>query len=143
MVNAEVQTLREPDGTPVTNVSFDLSHEQLSAATHAIGEMILERHRGQDLEIDDVLALRELTSVRDEVERLAAMQANASVLMTLSRLIVFHDAADEWVTTRTGRDWLRKADTDALPLMGALLHPLASLRAKALESALGSTPSEA
>ena len=25
MVNAEIQTLHEPDGSPVTNVTFDLS----------------------------------------------------------------------------------------------------------------------
>ena len=31
MVNAEIQTLHEPDGTPVTNVTFDLSTLQLGA----------------------------------------------------------------------------------------------------------------
>jgi hypothetical protein len=137
MVNAEIQTLHEPDGAPVCNVTFDLSSEQLGAAAYAVGEMLLERHRGQDLEIDDVLALRELTSLRDELARLAEAQANATVLMTLSRLIAFHDAADEWVTSRTGRDWLRNADEDALPFVGGMLEPLASLRARGLAAALG------
>jgi hypothetical protein len=140
MVNAEIQTLHEPDGTPVTNVLFDLSAEQLSAASHAVAEILIERHRGASLEIDDVLALRELTSVRDEVDRLAGAHANATLVMPLGRLIALHDAADAYVVSRTGRDWLREADREALPLLGAMLDPMASLRAHALEATLGSTP---
>src|SRR5438105_1386617 len=128
MVNASIQTLHEPDGTPVTNVLFDLSAEQLTAASHALGEILIERHRGASLEIDDVLALRELTSVRDEVDRLAGAHANATLVMPLGRLIALHDASDEYVVSRTGRDWLREADHEALPLVGAMLDPMASLR---------------
>ena len=138
MVNADIQTLHEPDGSPVCNVTFDLSSEQLGAAAHALAEMILERHRGQDLDVDAVLALRELTSLRDELARLAEAQANVTVLMTLSRLIALHDAADEWVVTRTGRDWLRDADRDALPFVGGLRAPMAALRTRGVAAALGS-----
>ena len=139
MVNAEIQTLHEPDGTPVTNVTFDLSSVQLGAASYALGEMILERHRGADLEVDDVLALRDLTIVRDDFNRLAEAGVNATVLMTLGRLIAFHDAADEWVNSRTDRGWLREADDEALPYVGAMLGPMASLREGAVAAALGST----
>ena len=139
MVNAEIQMLQDPDGAQVANVAFDLSHEQLDAAAYALGEMILERHRGSDLEIDDVLALRELTGVRDELGRMAEAEGNATVLMTLARFAALHDAADEWVTSRTGRGWLRDADTDALPYVGAMLGPMASLRERAVAAALGST----
>lgn len=139
MVNAEIQTLHDPDGSPVTNVSFDLSTEQLGASSHALGEMILERHRGGDLEVDDVLALRELTGVRDEIARLAESRANATVLMTLARFSTFHDAADEWVQTRAGRGWMREADTDAMPFVGGMLGPMAALRERAVAVALGST----
>ena len=143
MVNAEIQTLHAPDGTPVTNVSFDLSNLQLGAASYALGEMILERHRGADLDVDDVLALRDLTSVRDELSRLADAGGNVTMLMTLQRLIAFHDAADEWVMSRTDRGWLREADGEALPFVGAMLGPMASLRESAVAAALGSaTPSE-
>jgi len=143
MVNAEIQTLSEPDGTPVMNVAFDLSRDQLAAASHALGEMVLERHRGQALEIDDVLALRELTGVRDEVERLAVGGGHATMLMTLGRFIALHDAVDEWVHTRTDRGWVREADEDALPFLGAMLGPMAALRGRALTATLGGseTPS--
>ena len=137
MVNEDIQTLRDPDGAPVANVSFDLSTEQLGAASYALGEMILERHRGSELEVDDVLALRELTGVRDELHRLADGGGNAHVVMTLARFSTFHDAADEWVTTRTGRGWLREDDTEAMPYVGAMLGPMATLRERAVAVALG------
>ena len=143
MVNELIQQLHEPDGTPVCNVGFDLSAAQLSAASHAVGEMLVERHRGQALEIDDVIALRELTSVRDELQTLADAEGHARLLLTLGRFSALHDAIDEYVVTRTGRDWLRDADRETLPLAGALLAPMAALRAEAVEAALGASETTA
>jgi len=137
MVNAEIQTLSEPDGTPVTNVAFDLSRDQLAAASYALGDVVLERHRGQSLEIDDVLALRELTGVRDEVERLAGAGGHATMLMTLGRFIALHDAVDQWVQSRHDRGWGREADDEAMPYLGAMLGPMADLRGRALTATLG------
>ena len=137
MVNAHTQTLHSPDGTPVCNVAFDLSSEQLSAAAYACAEMIVERNRGHELEIDDVLALRELTGVRDELDALAAVGADAGLLLTLGRFIALHDAVDEWVVSRRGRDWLRNDDEDALPVAAAMLGPMASLREQAVSVTLG------
>jgi hypothetical protein len=144
MVNVEIRTLHEPDGTPVCNVAFDLSSQQLAASAHASGEMLVERHRGASLDVDGVLALRQLTSVRDELDRLADAGAHARLTLPLARFIVMHDALDEYVTSRTGRDWAREADAAALPMLGAMLGPMASLRADALTAVLGerSTPQE-
>jgi hypothetical protein len=137
MVNAHVHTLHEPDGTPVCNVSFDLSDLQLRAASHAIGELLVERHRGQELELDDVLALRELTGVQDELGRLVEGGGHATLVLPLARLIVLHDALDEWVATRVERGWTREADDEALPFLEALLGPMDELRAEALAAVLG------
>src|SRR3977135_3471103 len=71
MVNAELRTLHAADGTPVCNVSFDLSAQQLHAAARAAEAIRLERHRHQALSTDDVLALRELTGLSDELHMLA------------------------------------------------------------------------
>ncbi len=136
MVNAEVQTLHAPDGTPVTNVAFDLSDVQVAAASYASAEIVIERHRGQELEVDDVLALRELTGMRDELDRLAEGGGHVSMVLPLARFIVLHDAVDEYVSTRTQRDWLRKADKDALPVASAMLDPMATLRAWGLSATL-------
>ena len=137
MVNAHVHTLHEPDGTPVCNVSFDLSDLQVRAAAHATGELVVERHRGVALELDDVLALRQLTGVRDELDSLVEAGAHATIVLPLARFIVLHDAVDEWVATRVERGWTREADDEALPFLEALLGPMADLRADALAAVLG------
>lgn len=138
MVNAQVRTLHEPDGTPVTNLAFDLSHAQLASASHACGEMLLERHRGQAMDTDDVLALRQLTVVCDELARLGEAGANAHVVFPLARFIVLHDTLDGWVHSRTDRGWLRKADEDAMPVLGAMLGQMEHLRGEAVEATLSS-----
>jgi hypothetical protein len=137
MVNAEIRTLQDPDGTPVCNAAFDLSIDQLRAAAHAAGEVRVERHRGEMLSTDDVLALRELTSVCDELERLADAGGHATVVLPLARFVALHDALAEWVATRAERGWLREADDDAFPFVDAVLDPMASLRADALRATLG------
>jgi hypothetical protein len=143
MVNAHVHTLHEPDGTPVCNVSFDLSAVQVRAAEHAAGELLVERHRGQELELDDVLALRELTGVRDELARLVEQDGHATVVLPLARFIVLHDAVDEWVATRVERGWTREADDEALPYLEGLLGSMAELRGEALAAVLGEKHSRA
>jgi hypothetical protein len=137
VVNAHVHTLHEPDGTPVCNVSFDLSDAQLRAAAHATGELVVERHRGQSLELDDVLALRELTGLRDELDRLVEADGHATIVLPLARLILLHDAVHEWVATRVERGWTREADDEALPFLESLLGPMEQLRAEALAAVLG------
>lgn len=136
MVNAEIRTLHEPDGTPVCNAAFDLSEQQLVAAEHACVEIRTERHRGAELSTDDVLKLRELTGVCDELHRLTDAGGHATIVLPLARLAALHDALDEWVVGRTARGWLRDADEDALPILSAMLHPMADLREQGLRAAL-------
>ncbi len=137
MVNTAITTLHEPDGTPVCNVAFDLSDAQLRAAAHAVGEVLVERHRGRELDVEAVLALRELTGVRDELDLLAGGEGHATLVMPLGRFIALHDALDEWVISRTGRDWRREADEEHLPFARAMLGPMEALREDALAAALG------
>jgi hypothetical protein len=51
---------------------------------------------------------------------------------------VLHDAVDEYASSRAERDWTREADDESLPLLHAMLPPMAALRAEALAAALGS-----
>jgi hypothetical protein len=138
MVNAEIRTLHEPDGSPVCNAAFDLSVEQLAAAAHASGEIRTERHRGETLDTDAVLALRELTGVCDELHRLAEPGAHATVVLPLARLVALHDALDEWVVSRRERGWLREDDEATLAIVDAMLAPMGALRADGLVATLGS-----
>src|ERR1700742_4468075 len=105
MVNAELRTLHNVDGTPVCNVSFDLSAAQLRTAAHAVDAVRLHRHRGQDMATDDVLALRELTAMADELHRLLEHGANATLILPLARLVTLHEAISEWVAEIDARGW--------------------------------------
>src|SRR4051794_39819091 len=132
MVNSELRTLHEADGTPVCNVSFDLSAQQLEAAWHAVEAVRVHRHRGQEMSTDDVLALRELTGVSDELHRLAGHGAHATVVLPLARFAALHDALVEWVAHRDDRGWMREDESERMPIVEALLDPMANLRAEAL-----------
>jgi hypothetical protein len=137
MVNPEVRTLHEADGTPVCNVSFDLSAEQLAAAARAVEAVRLARHRDEALSTDDVLALRELTSVSDEMHRLAEHGAHGTVVLTLARYVALHDALVEWASAGEERGWMREEDREPHAIIDAVLDPMAQLRAEALHAALG------
>jgi hypothetical protein len=137
MVNAELRTLHAADGTPVCNVSFDLSAEQLKAAARAAEASRLGRHRNEELSTDDVLALRELTSISDELHMLADQSANATLVLPLGRFAALHDALTEWIHAADERGWMREDDAEAYPYVAALIDPMASLRADALHAVLG------
>lgn len=137
MVNAEIRTLHAADGTPVCNVSFDLSAQQIAAAVQAVDAMRLHRHQNAELSTDDVLALRELTGLSDELHRLAEGEAHATVVLPLARFAALHDALTEWVHLHDDRGWMREDDSAIHAVIAALLDPMASLRADALHAVLG------
>jgi hypothetical protein len=136
VVHAEILMLRDPEGAPVCNVAFDLSAEQLSAAAHAASEIRTERHRGATLSTDDVLAMRELTGVVDELAGYAEAQGHKTVTLPLARMVALHDALDEWLATRELRGWMRGADETAHPLVAAMVGPMGALRADAVRATL-------
>ena len=136
MVNAEIRMLEAVDGTLVANASYDLSHEQVVSAALACAAVRIERHRGDQLDVDEVIALRALTSLCDELERLAEAGGHAHVIMPLAQIVLLHDALGEWVAGRSERDKLNEADTAALPLVRALLDPLADARELGVQAAL-------
>jgi hypothetical protein len=137
MVNAELRTLHDADGTPVCNVSFDLSAQQLAAAARAVEATRLDRHRHLELSTDDVLALRELTGVSDELHRLAEPGAHGTLVLPLARFTALHDALGDWIHAADERGWMREDDAAIHPVVAALLDPMAALRADALQAVLG------
>jgi hypothetical protein len=137
MVNEEIHTLHDADGAPVCNVSFDLSAAQLAASARAVETVRIERHRHLELSTDDVLALRELTGLSDELHRLAEHAANGTVILQLARFAALHDALVEWLQTMQDRGWMREDDEAIHPLVAALVDPMASLRADAVHAVLG------
>ena len=80
MRNARIDSTQDLEGQPVVSACFDLSDEEVVASAHAIRTMSAERYRTADLSADDVLILRELTAIADELDRAGRRHADGGVL---------------------------------------------------------------
>jgi hypothetical protein len=136
MLNAELRTLLAADGTPVCNVSFDLSAQQLAACARIVDAVKLARFRGGELSTDDVLRLQEIGAVSDELHRLADHEAHGTVVLPLARFSTLHDALVEWTASLDARGWGRETELEDRPLADGLIPPMASLREQAVEAAV-------
>jgi hypothetical protein len=136
MVNARIDTTMGLDGHPVVLACFDLTEHQASAAAHAVGAVRAERYRTAAMGTDDVLAMRELTAVADELADLAARAAAGSVVLAPARLTALRNAVEAFVVSRDEADWLREEDREPLAVVRAVLWPLADLCEDALRAAL-------
>ena len=119
------------------NVRNGANIERTFMAGSKFEDVRLERHRHQALSTDDVLALRELTGLSDELHGLAEQHAHASLLLTLARFTALHDALGDWIHAADERGWMREEDREHYPRADALLDPMAHLRADALQAVLG------
>ena len=143
MVNGTIHMLTEPDGTPVGNAVFDLSHEQIVAVAHAACVARVETHRDEALETDAVLALRELTAICDELDRLAAAEGHGTLVLPLARLNMLHDALLDFSHSRHDAEIVREEDRGPLAIVDGLLDPMQDLRAEGMRTALGAAGSHA
>src|SRR5690348_12985372 len=67
MINARVDTSTGLEGEPVVLACFDLDGPDVAAVAHAVRAVSAERYRVPSLSTDDVLGLRELTALADEL----------------------------------------------------------------------------
>jgi hypothetical protein len=67
MQRAHIDISRDLEGDPVVFASFDLSQDEVVAARHAVQAVANERYRMSSMSADDVLELRELTALADEL----------------------------------------------------------------------------
>jgi hypothetical protein len=65
---AHIDISRNLDGEPVVLACFDLREDEVAAAAHAVAAIAAERYRTPRISADDVLELRELTALADELE---------------------------------------------------------------------------
>jgi hypothetical protein len=164
MQHAHIDISRGLDGEPVVLACFDLREDEIAAARHAVATVAAERYRTPRISADDVLALRELTAITDELEHglpaadpgpgietepgseaptgmepVTGMEP-APLIRTLvfqpARLSVFRDAIAAFVEPRDEAEWIRAEDREPLALLRRLLLPLEQLCADALRAAL-------
>lgn len=136
MHNARIDTTQGLDGEAVVLAVFDLPDEEISASAHAVKAVAAERYRTQSMSVDDVLELRELTALADELEDHLLRPGVSTLVMRPSRLNAWRDALTHFVESRDEAEWMRDEDREPLALVRGLLWPLGDLCADAMRAAL-------
>jgi hypothetical protein len=134
MEHARIDISQDLDGDAVVHACFDLSPEELAAAAHAVAATTGERFRISELSSDDVLELRELTALTDELGELSG--GASTVVLKPARLSALRDAVTIFVESRERAEWIREEDRQPLALLREMLFPLEQLSAEATRAAL-------
>jgi len=134
MEHARIDISQDLDGNPVVYACFDLAPEQIAAAAHAVAATAGERFRVTEMSADDVLELRELTTLADELGELTS--GASTVVLRPARLATLLDALSAFVESREQAEWVREEDRKPLALGRELLYPLEQLSAEATRTAL-------
>jgi hypothetical protein len=134
MYNARIDSTQDLEGQTVVSACFDLSEEEVAAAVHAIRAIGADRYRTADLSADEVLQMRELTAIADELAEPGG--GIRTVVLSPARLATFRHAVEHFVETRTYADWLRDEDREPLELLRAMAPALELLCEEAIRAAL-------
>jgi hypothetical protein len=136
MLHARIDTTQDFDGHAVVLAVFDLSESEASAASHVVGAVRAERYRNAAMSTDDVLEMRELTALADELGVFAGQGGAGTLVLRPARLTALRHALEAFVASRDEAEWMRAEDREPLAIGRALLWPLADLCTDALRAAL-------
>ena len=136
MHNAHVDTTSAPDGTKLVVARFDLGEDEIAAVARAVDVSRTEQFRHEELSTDDVVAMRELTALADQLTALAGYGSAVSVELSPARLVALRDTLHVFVEMRDEAGFTREEDREAYAVAMALAAPLADLGADALRAAL-------
>jgi len=136
MNHARIDITQGLDGEAVVLACFDLGAEEISASVHAVKAVSAERFQNVEMSIDDVLELRELTALADELGDHLDQDGIRTIVMRPSRLNAWHHSLTHFVESRDDAEWTREEDRKSLPAARALLWPLGDLAADAMRAAL-------
>ncbi len=136
MVNVGVSMTTAIDGSPEVHARFDLTAPEIAAVAHAVNASRTEQFRHDDLSTDAVLAMRELTSLADELTALAGHESAVTVDLSPARVVALRDTLYAFVAERDEQGFMRDEDREAYAVAQQLAAPLADLSADALRAAL-------
>jgi hypothetical protein len=136
MLRGRIDISRNMDGEPVVLAVIDLVEEEVRAFAHAVRGVIEERFRMSEMSGDDVLQLRELTSLADELGELGPEGAIRTLVFSPARLSLWRDALDAFARRRGGAEWIREEDREPLARIRELLPALDELSAEAVRAAI-------
>jgi len=137
MLPHHVEVRSDADGHPAVEVTFDLTASQVAASAHAVRVVREARHRTQEMSADDVLTMREMTSLVDELAALEAHASAATLRATPARLGTLRDALESFASAEHVE---REGDAEARPVVYGLVDGIAGLHAEAIRAALDGTP---
>lgn len=140
MLNPRIDISRGLDDEPIVMACFDLGEAQIAAASHAVAAMATERFRLVDLSVDDVLELRELTALADELAAPGAEPGMRTLVLRPARLSALRDSVARFVESRDEAEWVREEDREPVARLRGLIIPLEDLSADAMRAALSPTP---
>ena len=140
MLHTRIDISEGLDGEPVVLACFDLGDADLAASAHAVAVTSGARFRTASLSVDDVLELRELTTLAEELRDLALRPGISTVVLRPARLSAYRDAVAWFVESRDGAEWIAEEDREPLARVRGLLAPLEELCAQALRAALSPAP---
>ena len=136
MLGARIDLSQDLDGDSVVFACFDLGEAEIAASAHAVAAGVSERFGTASMSADDVLELRELTALADELAEHARQAGIQTMVMRPARLSAYRDALARFVETRDEAEWIRGEDRDPLARARALLVPLEDLCGEAMRAAL-------
>jgi hypothetical protein len=133
MLPHHVDLRSDADGLPIAVATFDLTAVQVTGALHALRVVREVRHRTQEMSTDDVLTMRELTSLVDEFALLEVHDASVRLQASPARLGVLRDALDEFAADEHVE---RAGDAESRPVVFALAAGVGDVHASAVRAAL-------
>jgi hypothetical protein len=136
MLNAHIDITQGLDGEQVVLALFDLADAEIAASAHAVGAISKERFRTASMSVDDVIELRELTALADELAVFASRPGVSTLVLRPSRLSAYRGALTHFVESRDDAEWMRDEDREPLARVRELLWPLGELAADAMRAAL-------
>ena len=136
MHNASVNTRSGSDGSKQVVALFDLTEDEIAAVARAVDVSRTEQYRHEELSTDDVVAMRELTALADQLTALAGHGSAVSVELSPARVVALRDTLHVFVEHRDEAGFVREEDREAYAAAMALAAPLADLGAETLRAAL-------
>jgi hypothetical protein len=136
MLRGRIDISRDMEGDVVVLACIDVGEDDVRASAHAVNATISERYRVQAISSDDVVRLRELTSLADELAEPGEEGAIRTLVFSPARLNLYREALIDFVDSRSEAEWIREEDHEALARVRELLPALGELSEEALRAAL-------
>jgi hypothetical protein len=140
MLRGRIDISRDLDGDVVVLACIDLADEEVRASAHAVRAFVEKRFRVPVISGDEVIELRELTGLADELGEPGPEGAARTLVFRPARLTVYREALTGFVDSRDEAEWLREDDREPLARVRELLPTLGELSEEALRAALSPAP---